>query len=57
MDDPSTHSELDPDILLKAGSSDKPNRNQVYCISNTIDEDLQTTRNVSTIGCLTRSKS
>jgi hypothetical protein len=50
-DNPLTHPELDPDLWLKAGLSSGPDRNQVYDISNTMVEDLQTTQSVSIVGC------
>jgi hypothetical protein len=35
---------------MEAGSSSGPDRNQVYDISKTIVEDLQTTQSVSIVG-------
>jgi hypothetical protein len=48
-DDLSTHSDLDLDLWLEAGSSGGPNRNRVYGLSNTMAKNLQTTRSVLTI--------
>jgi hypothetical protein len=39
-DDPSTHPDFNPDLRLEAGSSDGPNRIQVYGLSNTMTENL-----------------
>ena len=50
-DDPSTHSDIDLDLLLEAGSSNGPNRNQMYELFNTTTKNLQMTRNASTVGC------
>jgi hypothetical protein len=49
-DDPFTHLDLNLNMWLEARSSGGPDRNRVYNFSNTIAEDLQTTRGVSTIG-------
>jgi len=48
-DDPSTYSELNLDLGLEAGSSDGPDRNQVYDISNNTVEDIRIGYNVSTV--------
>lgn len=50
MQDPSTHPELDSDLLLEAGSTSGPDRNWVYGISNTTAKDKWTCCSVSTIG-------
>jgi hypothetical protein len=50
-DDPSTHPDIDPDLWLETWSSNRPNRNQMHALFNTTNENLQTTRNASTIGC------
>jgi hypothetical protein len=49
-DDPSTHSDFDPDLWMEVGSSGGPNKNQVYRLSNTTTENLQVARSVSTGG-------
>jgi hypothetical protein len=51
-DDPSTHPDFDPNLWIEAESSGDPDRNRVYELCNTMIENLQTTRNVSTIGSL-----
>jgi hypothetical protein len=45
-----THPELDPNLWLEVGSSGRLDRNQVYGIFNTMDEDMWMTHSVSTIG-------
>ena len=50
-DNHSTYSELDLDLWLEVGLSGEPDKNQVYGISHTTVEELQTTQNVSTVGC------
>jgi hypothetical protein len=52
MGDLSTHLELNLDLWLEVGSFGGLDKNQVYDISNTMAEELRTTRSVSTIGCL-----
>jgi hypothetical protein len=49
-DDPSTHPDFDLDLWMEVGSSGGPDKNQVYELSNTTTENLQATRNVSTVG-------
>jgi len=49
-DDPSIHPDLDSDLWLKVGSFSGPNRNYVYCLSNTTTEDLWTARIVPIVG-------
>ena len=44
-------SDIDLDLWLKTRSFGGPNRNQVYELSNTISEFLQTTHSASTVGC------
>jgi hypothetical protein len=50
MDDPSTHSNFNPDLWMKAGSSGGPDKNWVYELSNTTAENLWVVLSVSTIG-------
>jgi hypothetical protein len=40
MDDPSTYLELDLDLLLVVGLSGGLDRDRVYSISNSMDEDI-----------------
>ena len=47
-----THLDLDLDLKLEAGLSSEPDRNQVYGLSNTMSEFLQTTHNILTVGSL-----
>jgi hypothetical protein len=49
-DDPSTHLDFDPDLLMEVGSSSEPDKNRVYRLSNTTAENLWSAYNVSTIG-------
>jgi hypothetical protein len=49
-DDHSTHLDFDPNLWMEAGLSSVPDRNRVYGIINTMTENLQATRSVSTIG-------
>jgi len=49
-DDPSTHPDFDPDLWMEVGSSGGPDKNQVYGLSNTTTENLQSTHSVSTVG-------
>jgi hypothetical protein len=49
-DDPSTHSNFDLDLWMEVGSSDGPDKNWVYGLSNTTAENLGPACNVSTIG-------
>ena len=51
-DNPLTHLDINPDLWLKAGLFDGPDRNRVYKLSNTKIENLQMTHSASTIGCL-----
>jgi hypothetical protein len=48
--DPSTHSNLNSNLWLKAGSSSRPDWNWVYGLSNTTFKDLRMACSVSTIG-------
>jgi hypothetical protein len=45
-----THPEFDPDLWMEVGSSDGPNKNRVYGLSNTTAENLRAARSVSTVG-------
>ena len=47
-DNHSTYPKLDLELWLEVGSSGGLDRNRVYGISNTMIEDIQTGRNVST---------
>jgi hypothetical protein len=49
-DDPLTHLEFDPDLWMEVGSSGGPDKNWVYGLSNTMAENLQAARSVSTVG-------
>jgi len=49
-DDILTHSEFDPDLWMKVGSSGGPDKNRVYGPSNTTADNLRSTRSVSTVG-------
>jgi hypothetical protein len=49
-DDPSTHPELNLDLWMEEGSFGGPNKKQVYGLSNTMAENLQAARSVSTVG-------
>ena len=49
-DNPKTHSEFDPDLWMEVGSSGGPNKNQVYELSNTTADNLQSARSASTVG-------
>ena len=49
-DDPSTHSDFDPDLSMEVGSSGGPDKNQVYGFSNNTAENLQVGRSVPTVG-------
>jgi hypothetical protein len=48
-DDPSTHPDFDPDLWMEVGSSDGPDKNRVYRISNITIENLRAARSVSTV--------
>lgn len=48
-DDPSTHPDFDPNLLMEVGSSGGPNKNQAYVLSNTTAENLRAARSVSTV--------
>jgi len=50
-DNPSTHPDVDLDLLLEVGSFNGPDRNRVYGFSNITAENLWTTHGVSTVGC------
>jgi len=49
-DGPSTHSDFNPDLWMEAGSSGGPEKNRVYGLSNTTDENLRSARSVSIVG-------
>lgn len=49
-DNPSTHPDFDLDLWMEAGSSDGPDKNRVYGLSNTTAENLRSARSVSTVG-------
>ena len=49
-DDTLTHTEFDPDLWMEVGSSGGPDKNQVYRLSNTMADNLQLARSVSTVG-------
>ena len=51
MDDPSTNLELNMNLWLEDGSSNRPNRNRVDGIEKIMIEDLQTAHSVSIIEC------
>ena len=51
-DNPSTYPDFDPDVWIKVGSSDGPNRNRVHELLNTTVENLCMTRSFSTVGSL-----
>jgi hypothetical protein len=48
MDNHSTHPELNQDLWLETELSSEPDRNQVYDISNTTTENIQTCHSVLT---------
>jgi hypothetical protein len=48
-DDSLTHPEFDPDLWMEVGSSDGPDKNWVYGLSNTTTENLRAARSVSTV--------
>jgi hypothetical protein len=48
-DNPSTHPDFDSNLWMETRSSDGPDRNRVYGLSNTTAENLRATRSVSTI--------
>jgi len=45
-----THPEFDPDLWMEVGSSSGPDKNQVYGLSNTMADNLRSTRSVSSVG-------
>ena len=49
-DDPSTHPDFDSDLWMEVGSSGRPDKNQVYRLSNTTADNLRAARSVSTVG-------
>jgi hypothetical protein len=49
-DDILTHPEFDPDLWMEVGSSGGPDKNWVYGLSNTMADNLRSTRSVSTVG-------
>jgi hypothetical protein len=48
-DDPSTHSNFDPDLWMEVGSSGGLDKNRFYGLSNTTAENLRATRSVLTV--------
>jgi hypothetical protein len=50
--DPLTHPNIDLNLWLEAGSSNVSDRNQVYGLSNTTNENLRTTLSALIVGCL-----
>jgi acyl carrier protein phosphodiesterase len=48
-DDTLTHLEFDPDLWMEVGSSGGPDKNQVYGLSNTMADNLRSTRSVSIV--------
>jgi hypothetical protein len=49
-DNPSTHPDFEPDLLMEAGLSGGPDKNRVYGLSNAMAENLRSARSVSTVG-------
>jgi hypothetical protein len=49
-DDPSTHPDFDPDLLMEVGSSGGPDKIRLYGLSNTTAENLRAARSVSIVG-------
>jgi hypothetical protein len=49
-DDPSTHPDFDSNLWMEVGSSDGPDKNRVYGLSNTTAENLRAARSVLTVG-------
>ena len=49
-DDNLTHPEFDPDLWMEVGSSDGPDKNRVYGLSNITTDNLRSTRSVSSVG-------
>ena len=49
-DDPSNHPNFDPDLWMEVVSSDGPDKNQVYELSNTTAKNLRAAHSVSTVG-------
>ena len=49
-DDHLTHPKFDSDLWMEVGSSDGPNKNQVYRLSNTTADNLRSACSVSTVG-------
>jgi len=49
-DDPSTHPDFDSNLWMEVGSSDGPDKNRVYGLSNTTTENLRAARSVLTVG-------
>jgi len=49
-DDPSTHTDFDPDLWMEVGSSGGPGKNRVYGLSITTAENLRAAHSVSTVG-------
>jgi hypothetical protein len=53
-DDPSTHSDFNPDLWMEARSSGRPEKNWVYELFNTTAENLRVIHSVSTNGSSNR---
>ncbi|KAI5562836.1 hypothetical protein BDE02_15G076300 [Populus trichocarpa] len=53
-DDPSTHSDFNPDLWMEVRSSGRPEKNWVYGLSNTTAENLRVVHSVSTNGSSNR---
>jgi hypothetical protein len=49
-DNPLTHPEFNLDLWMEVGSSSRPDKNQVYRLSNTTVKNLRAARSVSTVG-------
>jgi len=49
-DNPLTHPEFNLDLWMEVGSSSRPDKNQVYGLSNTTVKYLRAARSVSTVG-------
>jgi hypothetical protein len=49
MGTPSTHPDFDLDLWMEVGSSGGLEKNRVYGLSNTMAENLQLARSVSTV--------
>jgi len=49
-DNPLTHPEFNLDLWMEVGSSSRPDKNQVYGLSNTTVKNLRAARSVSAVG-------